>query len=44
MAQLNLQDIKTIETVTTLGNYSEKGKEKYKSEKLRKFYNKVIFP
>lgn len=37
MVQSNLQDIKTIETGKTLGNYEEKEKEKYESEKLRKF-------
>ena len=34
--ELKLQDIKT------LGNYSEKEKEKYKFEKTRNFYNRIL--
>ena len=34
--ELKLQDIKT------LGNYSEKEKEKYEFEKTRNFYNRIL--
>lgn len=37
--ELKLQDIETIET---LGNYSEKEKEKYEFEKTRNFYNRIL--
>lgn len=40
--ELKLQDIKTIETIKTLGNYSEKEKEKYEFEKTRNFYNSIL--
>lgn len=40
--ELNLQDIKTIENIKTLGNYSEKEKEKYEFEKTRNFYNSIL--
>lgn len=40
--ELKLQDIKTIETIKTLGNYSEKEKEKYEFEKARNFYNSIL--
>ena len=33
---------KTIETIKTLGNYSEKEKEKYEFEKTRNFYNSIL--
>lgn len=38
-AELKLQDIKTIKT---LGNYSEKEKDKYEFEKTRNLYNKIL--
>ena len=38
----NLQDIKTIETIKTLGNYSEKEKEKYEFEKSRNLCNSIL--
>ena len=40
--ELKLQDIKTIETIKTLGNYSEKEKVKYEFEKTRNFYNSIL--
>lgn len=40
--EMKLQDIKTIETIKTLGNYSEKQKEKYEFEKTRNFYNNIL--
>ena len=40
--ELKLQDIKTVETIKTLGNYSEKEKEKYEFEKTRNFYNRIL--
>ena len=38
--ELKLQDIKTIETIKTLGNYSEK--EKYEFEKTRNLYDSIL--
>lgn len=38
--ELKLQDIKTIETIKTLGNYSEK--VKYEFENTRNFYNSIL--
>lgn len=40
--ELKLQDIKINETIETLGNYSEKEKEKYEFEKTRNFYNSIL--
>lgn len=40
--ELKLQDIKTIETIKTLGNYSEKEKVKYEFDKTRNFYNSIL--
>ncbi len=40
--ELKLQDIKTVETIKTLGNYSEKEKEKYEFEKTRNLYNNIL--
>lgn len=40
--EIKLQDIKTIETIGTLGNYSEKEKEKYEFKKTRDFYNRIL--
>lgn len=37
--ELKIQDIKTIKT---LGNYSEREKEKYEFEKTRNFYNRIL--
>lgn len=39
---VKLQDIKTIETIKTIGNFSEKEKMKYEFEKTRNFYNSIL--
>ena len=41
-AGLKIQDIKTVETIKTLGNYSEKEKEKYEFEKSRNLCNSIL--